>query len=118
MQKKILLVDDDADIRKLLSRALRAASFIVDEAASLEQALESFQAARPDVAVLDFRLTDGTALDLLPKLKQAEPAMPVIVMTGYGSMELGVTLIKNGAEQCLAKPIEPPALLLVINRVL
>lgn len=118
MQKKILLMDDDSDVRKLLGRSLRAAGFIVDEAASIQEAFVSFQSSRPDVAVLDFRLTDGTALDLLPKLKQAEPGLPVIVMTGYGSMELGVTLIKGGAEQCLAKPIEPPALLMVINRVL
>ncbi|HYX68071.1 MAG TPA: sigma-54 dependent transcriptional regulator [Terriglobales bacterium] len=116
--RKILLLDDDEDIRRVFARYLTANGFLVEETETFAAALESFEAVRPDVAVLDFRLPDGTALDLVPKLKQLEPAIPLIVLTGFGSMELGVSLIKAGAEQCLAKPIEPPSLLLVIQKVL
>jgi len=118
MNKTILIVDDDDAIRKVLARFLRSHAFVVEEAATTEEAVQVFERIRPDVAVLDFRLPDGTALDILPKLRTIEPTTPILVMTGFGSMELGVALVKNGAEQCLAKPIEPPALLLVINRVL
>lgn len=116
--RKILLVEDDQKIRQMFARYLSAHGFLAEETDTFAAALKSFEAIRPDIAVLDFKLPDGTALDLLPKLKELEPGIPIIVLTGFGSMELGVSLIKAGAEQCLAKPIEPPALLLVIQKVL
>ena len=118
MERKVLLLDDDEHIRRVLGRYLKANGYQVEEASNLSSALRAFESMRPDVAVFDFRLPDGTALDLLPKVKAIEPETPVIVMTGFGSMELGVALIKNGAEQCLTKPLEPPALLMVINKIL
>ena len=116
--RKILLLDDDPDVRRVFARFLTANGFQIEESDTFAAALRSFEAVRPDVAVLDFRLPDGTALDLVPKLKQLEPTIPLIVLTGYGSMELGVSLIKAGAEQCLAKPIEAASLLLIIQKVL
>src|ERR1041384_2565663 len=98
-RKKILLVDDDPNLRRMLSSYFSESDFLVEEASSFAQAVESFQSVRPDVAVIDFKLPDGTALELLPKLKDIEPTVPVIVLTGYGSMEVGVALIKAGAEQ-------------------
>lgn len=118
MERKVLLLDDDEHVRRVLGRYLKANGYEVEEASNLASALRTFESMRPDIAVFDFRLPDGTALDLLPKVKAIEPETPVIVMTGYGSMELGVALIKNGAEQCLTKPLEPPALLMVINKSL
>lgn len=116
--RKILLVEDDQKVRQIFARYLSANGFLVEETETFAAALESFEAIRPDAAVLDFKLPDGTSLDLVPKFKELEPSIPIIVLTGFGSMELGVKLIKAGAEQCLAKPIEPPALLLVIQKVL
>ncbi len=117
-RRKILLVDDDPAVRRVLATFFAESDFIVEEADSFAGAHQSFQSVRPDVAVVDFQLPDGTALELVPKLKALEPLVPVIVLTGFGSMELGVALIKSGAEQCLAKPIEPPALLLIVKKVL
>src|SRR6266481_9267143 len=118
VSRKILLVEDDDDLRRAYAAHLKASGFLVEEAESVAASYQIFRATRPDIAILDFRLPDGTALDLVPRFKELEPAIPIIVLTGFGSMELGVTLIKSGAEQCLAKPIEPPALLLVIQKVL
>ncbi len=118
VRRKVLLLDDDSDLRHAYAFHLEANGFLVAEAETLATALKSFEAVPPDVAVLDFRLTDGTALQLLPKLKELDPTVPVIVLTGFGSMELGVSLIKAGAEHCLAKPIESSALLLVVHKVL
>lgn len=118
MGRKILLVEDDRQIRHLFARYFVAHGFVVEEAGTFAAAYQSFESIRPDVAVLDFQLPDGTALDLLPKFKALEPNVPIIILTGFGSMELGISLIKSGAEQCLAKPLEPPALLLVVQKVL
>ena len=116
--RKILLVDDDANVRRMYAGYLIANGFLVEEADSSASAYKSFESVRPDVAVLDFRLPDGTALELVPKFKELEPSVPLIVFTGFGSIELGAALIKSGAEQCLAKPVEPPALLLVVQKAL
>jgi DNA-binding NtrC family response regulator len=118
VRRKILLLEDDPDLRYAYAAHLASNGFLIVESETVSAALKSFEAASPDVAILDFRLADGTALDLLPKIKELEPSVPVIVLTGFGSMELGVSLIKAGAEQCLAKPIEPSALLLIVHRVL
>jgi len=118
VRRKVLLLEDDLDLRHAYASHLTANGFLVEEAETVAAAARSFEAVRPDVAILDFRLTDGTALELVPKFKELEPTTPIIVLTGYGSMELGVSLIKAGAEHCLAKPIESSALLLIIQKVL
>ncbi|HKU24849.1 MAG TPA: response regulator, partial [Candidatus Sulfotelmatobacter sp.] len=118
VRRKVLLLDDDSDLRHAYASYLASNGFFVGEAETLAAALKEFETLAPDLAILDFRLSDGTALQLLPKLKELDPTAPVIVLTGFGSMELGVSLIKAGAEQCLAKPLEPSALLLVVNKVL
>ena len=118
VSRRILLVEDDDELRYAYVTHLTANGFQVEEARDSAAAHKKFTATRPDVAVLDFRLPDGTALDLLPQFKLLEPAVPIIVLTGFGSMELGVSLIKSGAEQCLAKPVEPSALLMIIHKLL
>ena len=116
--RKILFVEDDRNVRAYFADYFGSNGFLVEEAGTFAAAYDSFQANRPDIAVLDFQLPDGTALNLLPKLKELEPSIPIIVLTGFGSMELGVSIIRSGAEQCLSKPIEGPALLLVVQKVL
>jgi len=116
--RKVLLVDDDDELRAVYASQLTSNGFAVEEAEDVAGAQRSFRSTRPDVAVLDFRLADGTALELLASFKELEPTVPIIVLTGYGSMELGVSLIKKGAEQCLSKPVEASALLLIVRKVL
>jgi DNA-binding NtrC family response regulator len=116
--RKILLVDDDDDLRRAYAAHLIANGFVVEEAEDTASAHKSFVATRPDVVILDFRLPDGTAAELVPSLKELEPTVPIIVLTGFGSMELGVSLIKSGAEQCLSKPVEASALVMIVNKVL
>jgi DNA-binding NtrC family response regulator len=118
VSRRILLVEDDEELRYAYAAHLTANGFLVEEAADMAAAHKSFVATRPDVAVLDFRLPDGNALDLLYKFKELEPTVPIIVLTGFGSMELGVQLIKSGAEQCLAKPVESSALLMIVHKLL
>jgi len=116
--RKVLLVDDDDDLRRAYRTQFTANGFAVEEAEDLAAAQSRFAASRPDIAVIDFRLPDGTALDLISRFKELEPTVPIIVLTGFGSMELGVSLIKNGAEQCLSKPVEAASLLMIVRKVL
>jgi DNA-binding NtrC family response regulator len=118
VSRRILLVEDDEELRYAYATHLAANGFVVEEAGDLAAAYKRFAATRPDVVVLDFRLPDGTALDLLSKFREMEPTVPIVVLTGYGSMELGVTLIRSGAEQCLAKPVEASALLMIVHKLL
>jgi len=113
---RVLIVDDEAAIRTAMRGFLEGSGCTVQEASSCTEAERLFAAARPDVAVIDFRLPDGNALDLLPKLKQADASVPVVILTGHGSIDLAVRAMKEGAEQFLTKPVEMPALLVIIER--
>jgi DNA-binding NtrC family response regulator len=116
--KRILLVEDEESVRHMVANYFRASNFLVDEADSCAAAYQAFQSAKPDIAVLDFQLPDGDALALMPRLRELEPSIPIIVMTGHGSMELGVALIKGGVEQCLSKPVGLPALVVAVQKTL
>jgi len=118
VRDKILLVEDEADIREAIREYLIARDYEVLEAESCAAAEQQWRSGRPDVAVLDYSLTDGNALDLLPRLKAIDPLVPVIILTGHGSVDLAVEAIKLGAEQFLTKPTELATLLLVIQRSL
>jgi DNA-binding NtrC family response regulator len=117
-RKTVLVVDDEAQMRQMIVDCFSSPEIVVEEAATCDAAFERFRSARPDIAIVDFCLPDGDALGLIPKLKQLEPAIPIIVTTGYGSLELGVALIKAGAEQCFSKPLEISAFRLVVEKIL
>ena len=116
--RSILLVDDDDDLRRAYVSQFTSNGFLVDEAEDVAGAEKCFRSTPPDVAILDFRLPDGTALELVRHFKELEPTVPIIVLTGFGSMELGISLIKQGVEQCLSKPVEAAAMLMIVNKVL
>jgi DNA-binding NtrC family response regulator len=117
-RNKILLVEDDRGIRFGMKNFLVGRDYDVEEAETVEEAERSFQASKPDLAIVDYKLPDGTALELLPRLKAIDPAVQIVVLTGHGSIELAVEAIRVGAEQFLTKPIQLPALLVIIERLL
>ncbi len=114
----VLIVDDEPSVRFGMREFLEAHGYAVEEAESCQQAQAAFQAGAPDVAILDYSLPDGTALDLLPRLKAAEPDVPLVILTGLASIDLAVRAIKEGAEHFLTKPVELPALRVVLERLL
>lgn len=115
---RILIVDDEDSIRFGMRGFLESRGYGIVDADSCQRARELFQASPPDVAVIDYRLHDGSALDLLRDFRRLEPDVPVIVLTAYGSIDLAVQAIKEGAEQFLTKPIEMPALHAILKRLL
>ena len=114
---RVLLVEDDATIRAAVAGFLRAKGLEVDTAATCAAAEECFRVRVPDVVLLDQVLPDGGGIDLLARLKLVAPGVPVIMLTGHGSIELAVRAIKEGAEQFLTKPIDMPAVMVLIERL-
>jgi len=117
-RNRILIVDDEFGIRFGIRNFLDAHGFEVMEAEDCKSAMEMFRSAPSDLVLVDYSLPDGNALELLPRLKEINASLPVVVLTGHGSIDLAVRAIKEGAEQFITKPVELPALLVVLQRVL
>ena len=94
---KILIVDDDRNIVELLKSRLLAANYEVEAAFDDEEAWALLQRDRFDLAIVDLRLTDSNGLTLMEEFHDFRPEMPVIILTGFGSIENAVDAIKKGA---------------------
>jgi DNA-binding NtrC family response regulator len=116
-RRTILVAEDEESIRFGIERFLVARGYDVIAADSATAAIESCENARPDAAVLDYSLPDGDGLMLLARLRAIDPNLPVLILTAHASIDLAVRAIKEGADQFLTKPVELPALLLIIERL-
>jgi len=117
-KKTIVIGEDDSAIRGALHEFLRHSGYDVVEASTCNAIRSAFKSSSPDAAILDYSLPDGTALDLLPTLKQLQPSAPLIVLTGNGTIPLAVKAIKEGAEHFLTKPVEMSAIAIILERAL
>jgi len=117
-RNRILIVDDEAGVRFGIKDFLELQGYEIDEAETCRDAQDIFRSSRPDVVIADYMLPDGTALDLLPRLREINPDTPLLILTAHGSIDLAVRAIKEGAEQFLTKPLELPALTMILKRLL
>ncbi|HSB28403.1 MAG TPA: sigma-54 dependent transcriptional regulator [Pyrinomonadaceae bacterium] len=117
-RNKVLVVDDEPGVRFGIRDFLEQQGYEIEEAESCADAQNLFRTSRPDIVIADYMMTDGTALDLLPRLKEIDPDTPLLVLTAHGSIDLAVRAIKEGAEQFLTKPLELPALQVILQRLL
>lgn len=115
---RLLFVEDDAAIRFAIRDFLEGHDFDLIEAPSCAEAETAFIEHRPDIVLSDYMLTDGTALELLPRLRAVNANVPVVVLTAHGTVELAVQAMKQGADDFLTKPVALPALLVVLQRAL
>jgi DNA-binding NtrC family response regulator len=111
-----MVVDDEPVVCRTLAGLLESEGYSVQLVTSVREAEEEFRQHVPDLAIVDHRLPDGDGLALLGALKAIDRRVPLVMLTGYATTALAVDAVKRGAEQMLAKPIEPSALLLVIER--
>ncbi len=111
---KVLLVDDEPQVRLAVRRYLELQGLDILEAGSCQSAIDSCRDSRPDAVLLDYMLPDGNALTLLPSLLEAQPDVPVIILTAHGTVDLAVQAMKAGAEHFVTKPLE----LATLNRIL
>src|SRR5436190_217948 len=113
----ILLVDDEASLRRTLRLTLGTMGHAVEEAASGEQALTVLRQRPFDLALLDVRLRKESGLDVLPRLRSQAPDLPVVVMTAYASVDTAVEAMRRGAVDYLPKPFTPDQLRVVLGRL-
>jgi two-component system response regulator RegA len=104
--RKLLLVDDDAPLRRSMTRALERRGFQVLPAEGVAEARALAREHRPEFAVLDMRLTEGSGLDLVRTLRELRPETRIVIVTGYGNIATAVAAIKAGAVDYLAKPAD------------
>jgi two-component system response regulator RegA len=104
--RKVLLVDDDAPLRRSMARALERRDFQVVAAEGVAEARTLAREHRPEFAVLDMRLTEGSGLDLVRTLRELRPEIRIVIVTGYGNIATAVAAIKAGAVDYLAKPVD------------
>lgn len=114
---RVLLVEDNEDLRFAARRFLGRRGFAVFEAGSVAEAEACFAANRPEVVIVDYRLPDGNGLSLLTSLRRRDPELSAIVLTGLATIELAVEAIKQGADQFLPKPVELESLARIAQRL-
>ncbi len=112
----VLVVEDEAPQRTLLQAFLARSGLEVDVAAGVVAAKEALSAGRYDVVVTDFRMPDGTGLDVLHASRAADPTAGVILVSAFGTVPMAVEAMRGGAFDVLVKPVDPDALLAVIGR--
>ncbi|HWX55578.1 MAG TPA: sigma-54 dependent transcriptional regulator [Verrucomicrobiae bacterium] len=103
---KILLIDDDRGLIAAVAEYLQLNGFLVEQAQSLKTAYAALEKEVPDIVIIDYQLPDGDAIEFLTSIKNMNVGTKSIVLTGYGTIDLAVRAIKEGAEQFVTKPVQ------------
>lgn len=115
---RVLIVDDEPNIRLTLRTMLESAGIVVEEAADGASALAAFLRAPFDAVVLDLRMPGMDGLEVLRRLRAHHPSVPVVVVTAHGTVDAAVEAMKDGAYDFLQKPFDPVQIRDVVRRML
>src|SRR4029450_5025825 len=118
MALEVLVVDDEADIRELVSGVLEDEGYAVRSAADSNSAIDAIDDRRPSVVLLDVWL-QGSKMDglqLLEQIKRRDPTLPVLMISGHGNLDTAVAAIREGAVDFIEKPFKADRLLHLVGR--
>ncbi len=117
---KILIIDDEKDICFLISEILRDEKYLTYSALNSNEAIINFNKYNPDLVILDVWLSNSKldGIELLKKFKQIKSNIPVIIISGHGTVDLAVSAIKNGAYDFLEKPFNSDKLIILAKRAI
>lgn len=120
MNFEILVVEDEDDIRKLISGILSDEGYPVREAGGSAQALAEFQARKPSLVIMDVWLKGSNldGIELMDVFKKTDPDIPIIIISGHGTVETAVSAIRKGAYDYIVKPFQSEKLLITAKRAL
>lgn len=118
MQDRLLLVDDDSSLLKLLSIRLETEGFDVETAASAELALQAMRNAPADLIITDLRMEGASGLELFEQVRHFYPGLPVIIMSAQGTIPEAVSATQKGVFEFLTKPVDKTKLLSTIRAAL
>jgi DNA-binding NtrC family response regulator len=105
-KSRILVIDDDEGIRKVVTHALKSEGYSVDTASNGKEAIEKSQTNFYNLALIDIRLPDMEGTELLTALKETTPKMIKIILTGYPALQNAIDGVNKGAHGYLVKPIK------------
>ena len=114
--KPIWIVDDDQSIRFVLEKALAREEFAVRSFTNPRDVIKALEDDEPQVLVSDIRMPGGSGLELLSKVRESHPALPVIIMTAYSDLDSAVSAFQGGAFEYLPKPFDVPKAVELIRR--
>ncbi|MDP2972295.1 MAG: sigma-54 dependent transcriptional regulator [Deltaproteobacteria bacterium] len=118
MFKKIIVVEDEENMRFVIVEALKKKGCDVEEAASAEEALGKIEGYRPDLVIVDIRLPGMSGLEAMERIKGIDSLLPIIVITAFGSKEMAWEAIKMGAYDFFTKPFKLAEMEVVVDRAL
>jgi len=104
--KSLLIVDDDNPFRERLARAMEKKGFVVTQAESVKQGINTVRLNKPAFAIVDLRLSDGNGLEVVKEIQSSNINSRIIMLTGYGNIPTAVAAIKDGAIDYLSKPAD------------
>ncbi len=116
MKEKILLVDDDADICKVLSISLTDIGYRVHTAGNGEEALRIFKQVKPSIVLTDIKMPIMNGIELLRKIKSQYPETEVIMISGHGELDLAIKSLQNDASDFILKPVNDEELNVALQR--
>ena len=120
MNKEILVIDDNPDIRFLICNILKEKNYIVRSAANYDQAEKEIKKKLPDLAIIDIKLdkSDKDGIDLLKLIMSIEKKTPIIMISGHASVQIAVEAIRLGAYEFIEKPFSTQKIINYVNRAL
>ncbi len=118
MASTILIVDDEKNIRSSLARSLSLEGYETVDAATAQAGMDAALREAVDLVLLDVRLPDGDGLEVLGWIKTRRPNLPVIVMSGHGSIDMAMEAVRGGAEDFIEKPLATEKILITLSKTL
>jgi DNA-binding NtrC family response regulator len=106
-RRSILVVDDEKNIRLMLSQSLASDSMTVETAVNAEEALQKLAESNYDLMLLDLRMPGMDGMQMLERVRAEKPDLPVILLTAHGTVETAVKAMRGGAVNFLQKPFSP-----------
>ncbi|MGH9328493.1 MAG: sigma-54-dependent transcriptional regulator [Terriglobia bacterium] len=118
IENRILIVDDDPSLRRVLEVQLEQEGYATASAASAHQALMMLEFESYDLVITDLKMPDVSGIDLLREIRSQYPEALIIILTAFGTVETAVEAMKTGAYDYLTKPVHPDEMSLVVKRAL
>ena len=117
-KKRILLIDDEEGMCRMMKDILLDSGYAVKEYTRSVEAVEAFRAGHFDLAVTDIKMPEMDGLEVLLRLKEKDPGLPIIVISAYATLETSIEALRRGAHDMVTKPFEPDELLYRIKNAL
>jgi DNA-binding NtrC family response regulator len=115
-KRRVLVIDDDEGIRKVVAEALKSEGYLVDTASNGKEAVEKSQTNFYNLSLVDIRLPDMEGTKLLTAMRETTPAMVKIILTGYPALQNAIDAVNKGADAYLVKPINMDELLRTVKQ--